>query len=230
MLFGSGLLTPAIQSAASSLLADQLPSDWISCSRGWEGPEKPQVWLRELVRKRLALIKWYQRITTNKQPALDDKGICLGDLFSPATFVNALRQQSARLLSCAIDQLSMVCSWGVTKAAGPKNSKADLDSCPLPCVISSLLLQGASYEGILRESAADASELQPAPNVTIGFTQLSGNKSIGYENSNSLSMSIPVYLSPSREYFLMELNMNVAAGERDKWVLAGVALFLSGEE
>ena len=55
VLFGSGLLTPAIQVAATALLAGTVPGEW---SKLWEGPEKPQGWLRELVRKRIALGKW----------------------------------------------------------------------------------------------------------------------------------------------------------------------------
>lgn len=34
VLFGSGLLTPAIQNAASSLLAGTVPSEW---KKAWEG-------------------------------------------------------------------------------------------------------------------------------------------------------------------------------------------------
>jgi dynein heavy chain 2 len=56
VLFGSGLLTPVIQAAATALLSGTVPSDW---TKKWEGgPEKPQNWLRELVRKRIALTKW----------------------------------------------------------------------------------------------------------------------------------------------------------------------------
>jgi hypothetical protein len=40
VLFGSGLLTPAIQTAAISLLAGIVPSEW---TKLWDaGPEKPQ--------------------------------------------------------------------------------------------------------------------------------------------------------------------------------------------
>ena len=146
-------------------------------------------------------------------------------MFSSATFVNALRQQSARKLSCAIDQLTMVCSWGNKKSSG------SLDGCLLPCIVSSLLLQGASYEGgVLRETSADASELQPAPSVTIGFVPIAKAATVSVEDTNSISMAVPVYLSPTREYFLMELQMSVTQGDRDKWVLAGAALFLSEDE
>ncbi len=56
VLFGSGLLTPFIQSIAMSLLSGIVPNEW---TKRWDkGPEKPQAWLRELVRKRVSLGKW----------------------------------------------------------------------------------------------------------------------------------------------------------------------------
>ena len=56
VLFGSGLLTPVIQQVAISLLAGEVPTSWTG---KWDyGPQKPQAWLTELVRKRLALTKW----------------------------------------------------------------------------------------------------------------------------------------------------------------------------
>jgi dynein heavy chain 2 len=55
VLFGSGLLTPAIQATAIALLSDRVPGEWLSMWDG--GPEKPQKWLREVVRKRNALQK-----------------------------------------------------------------------------------------------------------------------------------------------------------------------------
>lgn len=55
VLFGSGLLTPTIQTVAKALLADMVPSEW---NKRWEGPEKPQLWLRELTRKRAAIMAW----------------------------------------------------------------------------------------------------------------------------------------------------------------------------
>lgn len=72
VLFGSGLLTPSIQSVAKSLLADTVPSEW---NKRWEGPEKPQLWMRELTRKRSSISKW--KAACSKGNLLDDP-LCLG--------------------------------------------------------------------------------------------------------------------------------------------------------
>lgn len=213
VLFGSGLLTPAIQQIAASLLAGRVPSEWNS---RWEGPEKPQSWLRELVRKRMSLSKWR---SASSRGGLLNEPVTLGDLFNPATFINALRQQTARALNVAIDKVKMVCSWDTKKNT--------MGNCPLLCTLSSLLLQGASFEkGMLRESASDASELTPAPNVTIGFVE----KSTADEVSMRSVIPIPVYFTPTREEFLMELDMPSAGDDDAKWVLAGVALFLNEDD
>ncbi len=214
VLLGSGLLTPAIQAAATSLLSGAVPPDW---SRLWEGPEKPQGWLRELVRKRLALRKWKDALGKN---SLLNSPLALGDLFNPRTFINALRQQTARQLGTAIDLVKMVCSWEKDN----RRLKAD---CPLPCVLSNLLLQGAAFAGSLRESAPEASEMTPTPEVTIGFVPL-GSKDV-YEAD--MAVTVPVYLSPSREDHLTELQMPIAErNDYDKWILSGVALFLNEED
>ena len=125
VLFGSGLLTPVIQSAATALLSSEVPADWTG---RWEGgPDKPQAWLRELVRKRISLMKWR---TQSAKGSLLSEPLVLGDLFNPATFVNALRQQTARKLNTAIDRVRMVTSWDKDPMRGA------MRNCPLPCTLA----------------------------------------------------------------------------------------------
>jgi dynein heavy chain 2 len=212
VLFGSGLLTPAIQTTAVALLADSVPSSW---QKLWEGPEKPQVWLRELIRKRLALTKWKQQST--KGTLLEDS-LVLGDLFSPATFVNALRQQTARNLDTAIDRVKMICSW-------ERNAQQIISrNSPLPCTLSGLLLQGAGFSSKLIEASPEAAELTQAPPVVIGFV----TKDVSDPYPDDAAVSVPLYLSTTREEYLTELMMPLD-GSPTRWVLAGVALFLSEE-
>lgn len=214
MLFGSGLLTPSIQGIATSLLSGVLPSEWL---KRWDrGPEKPQAWLRELVRKRVALAKW--RTNSSRGSLLSDP-LSLGDLFNPATFINALRQQTARQLGTAIDRVKMISSW-------EKDNRQLKQICPLPCTLSNLLLQGASFQsGYLQESAAEASEITPAPQVHIGFVPIVAKDA---QNSSDI-VDVPIYLTPSREEFLVEISMPVK-GDQNTWVLSGVSLFLSEDE
>ena len=213
-------MTPAIQAAATSLLSGIVPSEW---TVRWEGgPDKPQNWLRELVRKRISLIKW--RIASNKGTSgLLNDPLVLGDLFNPATFINALRQQTARKLNTAIDRVKMICSWD-------KDPRSLKSLCPLTCILSGLLLQGASFHGgTLQTSSPEASEMTPTPHVTIGFIPMDAD--VENRDRDLGSIGIPVYLSPSREEFLMEVDVPESAkGDTGKWVLSGVALFLSEDD
>ena len=211
------MLSPVIQSAATSLLADSVPVEW---THRWEGPDKPQTWLRELVRRRLALGKWR---TASKQGNLLGEPIELGELFNPSTFLNALRQQSARQLEIALDKVKMICSWD------QRDSRIK-ESCPLPCTLVNLLLQGASLSKgdkvMLEESAPEASELSVSRPVTIGFT--SKEKRDFYDEAEAIT--VPVYITPSREQLLTELQIPVEEDTKGRWVLSGVALFLSEGE
>jgi dynein heavy chain 2 len=183
----------------------------------WEfGPEKPLSWIRELVRKRIVLSKW--KSAAMKSSLFDDP-ISLKDLFNPATFINALRQQTARKLGAAIDRVKLSSSW---ENEGRKLKKL----CPLTCQLSGLLLQGATFpSGVLRESSSDGSELSPAPNVTVGFVLTEDAE------TDADSLSVPLYLNTSRESQLIDLEMPVANMEdKSRWVLAGVALFLSDDD
>ncbi len=212
VLFGSGLLTPAIQATATSLLADAVPTAW---SKLWEGPEKPQIWLRELIRKRMALSKWKSYSTKGN---LLEEALVLGDVFSPSTFINALRQQTARLLNTAIDQVKMICSWD--RSAHQIVSKVS----PLPCTLTGLLLQGAEFTGKLNESPPEASEMSMAPEVVIGFV----TKDVPDVYNEGAAVAIPLYTSTTREELLSELMMPLD-DDPTRWVLSGVALFLSEE-
>jgi dynein heavy chain 2, cytosolic len=219
VLFGSGLLTPAIQSAATALLSGLVPGDW---RRAWDlGPEKPQAWLRDLVTKRINLGKWKASLSKGGSAALLSAPLSLGDLFNPATFINALRQQTARKLGTAIDLVKMVCNWD-------KDPRRLASACPLVCTLSNLLLQGADFHPSngLQESAPEAAEMSTAPPVCIGFVPVSSEDTYPADSS----VAIPIYLSPSREDVLTELQMPIRSGDPDKWVLSGVALFLSGDD
>lgn len=218
VLFGSGLLTPNIQAIAAQLLSGNVPSEW---NKRWEGPEKPQTWLRELARKRIAVMKW--RSMSSKNTLLECP-LALGDIFNPATFVNALRQQTARKLGLAIDRVKMIASWESEERA--RNIVSRTGGCPLPCVLSGMLLQGAVFQSRLKESPANASENSPAPNVCVGF--VSSETAEPYSNEETIA--IPAYFTPSREDFLMDLPMSSNSNDKQKWILAGVALFLSDGE
>ena len=119
----------------SSHFAIQVPVSWL---REWEGPEEPALYLRSLVGKTLALGVWEERGREGRvlQDTLD-----LSELFHPDTFLNALRQQTARFaemshifpcngglflcvraMKCSMDSLKLVCSWKPTGIPATKLS------------------------------------------------------------------------------------------------------------
>lgn len=236
VLFGSGLLTPTIQSMAMSLLSTTVPMDW---QKRWDrGPDKPLSWLRELIRKRVSLMQWRTRA---HQGNLLGQALTLGDLFHPATFLNALRQQSARQLNRAIDQVKLACTWSTADTSMGKNSSSSSSASsqsqdlkrlsPVVCTLNGLLLQGAGFVNSLQEAAPEANEIVPAPPVHIGFVPKDASWATSEEaqDDNNPLLSIPVYLTPTREDFLVELDMKVGRASPSQWILSGVALFLSEE-
>jgi len=206
VIFGSGMLTPIIQATANALLTGKVPSAW---EKRWEGPETPQVWLRCVVQKKIALSRWVQQ--ANKGALLDNP-LSLEDLFNPGTFLNAVRQQTARLSHCSMDSLKMVSCWEVSK----------LKTAPLPLVIKDLTLQGASFGGkCLHETAPNAAEVSEVPPVAIAY--LTHDQPDPYDVGQAIS--VPLYYSLSREKMLVEISMPFDDDE-SRWILSGTALYL----
>ena len=73
----------------------QVPHSWYDL---WEGPEDPIHYLRSLVAKSLALGSWEEKGQAGV--LLQGEVLDLSELFHPDTFLNALRQQSARCVMC----------------------------------------------------------------------------------------------------------------------------------
>jgi len=105
ILQGAEMLTAKSQKEATELLKGAVPGSW---SSRWEGPEAPNAWISLVNKKAAALLTWAQRVS---QQELLNAPIDLSDLFHPETFLNALRQRSARGLGIAIDELKLVSSF-----------------------------------------------------------------------------------------------------------------------
>ena len=89
MSVGTQLVSPAVQALAVSLMHHETPSTW---SKTWEaGPADPVLWLKAIMQKTIALSSWSDKVVSNASNVLD-----LSELFHPDTFLNALRQQTAR--------------------------------------------------------------------------------------------------------------------------------------
>merc|ERR1719198_1128712 len=127
VLYGTALLTPAIQSIASALLAGKVPAPW---AKKWDGPEDPPAWLAAAMQKKRALVSWLARVAKGDLLGVP---LDLSEVFRPGTFVNALRQQTSRKLACSMDMLQLLTSW----------DESDMLKCALHATITGLSLQGA---------------------------------------------------------------------------------------
>ncbi|CAN0116433.1 unnamed protein product [Ectocarpus sp. 12 AP-2014] len=206
VVYGTALLTPAIQATGGALIAGRVPPAW-SCL--WEGPETPQAWLTAMARKKSSLSRWEAGVARGD---LLDKPVDLSNLFNPNTFLNAVRQQTARLSGCSMDALKLASSW----------DKGRLKSAPLPVTIEGLRLQGAAFSGgTLHQQSPNDPEVAGVPDVT--FAYVHKDKQRPYQADQAIET--PLYFSLDRERLLAEVSMPTTE-PRDVWILAGVALFL----
>eukprot|EP00611_Tribonema_gayanum_P005335 TRINITY_DN14576_c0_g1_i1.p1 TRINITY_DN14576_c0_g1~~TRINITY_DN14576_c0_g1_i1.p1 ORF type:complete len:675 (+),score=206.14 TRINITY_DN14576_c0_g1_i1:201-2027(+) len=207
VLYGTGLLTPAIQATGGALMAAKVPSDW---TKRWEGPESPQAWLSGLMRRRQALARW---LGLSACDALLDTPINLSDLFNPNTFLNAVRQQSARLAGCAMDTLTLATAWESVRLRGAKMTVA----------VDGLRLQGAAFSGgTLRQQSANDPDLTSMPTMHLAY--IPRDQAAPHDSTSSISA--PLYFALDRERVLCDVSLPTQE-HHDKWVLAACALFLA---
>ena len=94
---GADSLSPSVQAVGSALIREEIPGIWDSL---WEGPESPLVYCRSVVARAVAIEQWFAKAQQGQ--LLSSRSLDLGELFNPITFLNALRQQSARQLSTSV--------------------------------------------------------------------------------------------------------------------------------
>jgi len=205
VLKGTTLLTSAILADATAIMAGEIPSNWDSL---WEGPERPQVYIRAVAEKAAALKSWVARVGT--QQLLKTK-LCLKDLFRPANFLNALRQQAARQYRAPMDRLQLVTS---TEGALSQFVSINVDG---------LLLQGAVFEGgRLTDVATESKLLSEMPALSMGWVRDEDASKFDLNNT----AKIPMYLTPTREHLVSELSL-VCSAEPAHWTIGGTLVCLS---
>merc|ERR1711988_490451 len=129
--------------------------------------------------KASALKSWVSRVGT--QQLLKTK-LCLRDLFRPANFLNALRQQAARTYRASMDRLQLV-----TAPDGTLSKYVSIN-------VEGLLLQGAVYDGNrLTDVAADSKLLFEMPPLAMAWVK---DEDAGGLLQQGSTAKIPMYLSP----------------------------------
>lgn len=205
---GTTLLSSEVQKLASALLNQKCPLTWQS---RWEGPEDPLQYLRGLVARTLAIQNWVEK--AEKQVLLADT-LDLSELFHPDTFLNALRQETARATGCSVDSLKFVASW-----------KGRLQEAKLQIKISGLLLEGCSFDGNrLSENQHDSPSVSSVLPCYMGWTP---QGSYGPYSPDEC-ISLPVYTSAERERVVTNIDVP-CGGNQDQWIQCGAALFLKNQ-
>eukprot|EP00050_Salpingoeca_kvevrii_P020215 m.95860 g.95860 ORF g.95860 m.95860 type:complete len:4292 (+) comp8765_c0_seq1:164-13039(+) len=206
VLKGSALLTPALMGIAQSLLIRSTPAPWL---RAWDGPEDSSVWCRNLVKKTMALGSWAERAAAG---TLLKTPIDFSQLFHPDVFLNALRQQTARIIKCSIDNLRCDCSWLATGVSGSM----------VQVPIDNLMLEGCIFDGTrLSETQRESSSVNPAPKCHIAWVPNDSPPAIPPNEA----ISLPVYFTPAREKIVTRLSVPCGS-DASKWMLSGAAFYL----
>uniref|UniRef100_T1IHY1 Cytoplasmic dynein 2 heavy chain 1 n=1 Tax=Strigamia maritima TaxID=126957 RepID=T1IHY1_STRMM len=200
---GHILLTPDIKVLATALLQQETPQTW---QRQWEGPEDPFQYIHGLMSRAIAIEKWVKKMETG---SLLKEVLDLADLFRPDTFLNALRQQTAREMNTRMDKLTFKCSW-----------KGNIPNSKLSLKIGGLLLEGCLFDGsVLSEVQVNSPTVSSIPPCTVAW--------VSKESVNSSLdevISLPVYFTRDREKIVTHLDVPCTSDV--KWVQFGAALFL----
>ncbi|CAF5147091.1 unnamed protein product [Rotaria magnacalcarata] len=153
-----------------------------------------------------------QQITSStKDRDIFSQTISLSDLFRPDTFLNALRQQTARETKQPMDTLILNTSWSGESKHGKNVS----------IKISGLQLEGCSFDGgRLSESAPDSPSVTAFPSCSIAWIPRDA-----VQQDTREIISLPVYFSAARDKIVTRLNVPCSS-DKDKWLQCGAALFL----
>ncbi|XP_064815272.1 cytoplasmic dynein 2 heavy chain 1-like [Oncorhynchus masou masou] len=189
----------------TSFTAAECPLSW---QNKWEGPEEPMQYLRAVVTRALAIQSWVER--AERQVLLSD-AVDLSELFHPDTFLNALRQETARSMGCSMDSLKFVSSW-----------KSPITEAQLQVKVGGLQLEGCSFDGArLSENRHDSPSVSAVPDCYMAWIAQCSSGSYSPEEV----ISLPVYTSSERVSVVTHVTLP-CGGNPDQWIQNGAALFL----
>uniref|UniRef100_A0A7S4VZY8 Dynein heavy chain C-terminal domain-containing protein n=1 Tax=Ditylum brightwellii TaxID=49249 RepID=A0A7S4VZY8_9STRA len=134
------------------------------------------------------------------------------NLFSPGAYLSALRQQTAKSENCSMHDLRPSFSW---------NARYENLSSKLDVIVEGLVLQGGKFDGTsLEETHASAPDFIDFPPMIVSFVR-------NFEPTKENFLQTPLYSSSARDRLLMEIPLPCSKQEREKLILASIALFVS---
>ncbi|CAL1265870.1 unnamed protein product [Larinioides sclopetarius] len=202
---GAILLTDEIHALATSLLKHETPSLW---QKKWEGPEDPLSYLRGAMRRALAVQMLLPKAESGE---LLEESLDLSHLFHPDTFLNALRQQTARECHQSMDNLKFVCSW-----------KGKIPQAKLSITVTGIYLEGCLFNG---QQLSNCHHDSPVVSLVPAFTAAWIPKDSPSPYREDEVIFLPVYFTSDREQTVTCIQL--PCGENhEHWVQTGAALFL----
>ncbi|MED6252087.1 hypothetical protein ATANTOWER_006838, partial [Ataeniobius toweri] len=188
---------------------------------------------------------WIER--ANRQALLSDI-LDLSELFHPDTFLNALRQETARSIGCSMDSLVFLSSW-----------RSPVAQAKIQVKVGGLQLEGCRFDGVhLSENQHDSpsvsavpachmawapqlpsdfslnsSRPQSEPQENIDFRhhpwkwtiQIFLESSTADSTDSEESIWLPLYTSSERVKLVTHVSLPCGANP-NQWIQAGAALFL----
>jgi len=217
---GSGMLTPQLQADALDLLANRTPGRW---EAAWPtAPEDPIAFLQELMGRQEALkAQWVPQV---ERGVSFGAPLCLRDFLRPAVFLNALRQQTARALRVAIDQLHLVTTFD--------HASLQQRVGQAQCVqVSGLFLEGAKFDdrrSFLVECERSTALLAPLPALSMAWLSRDAHPEATVPGPHGGQVvSIPVYASTTREHLLATAHLHADSARAR--VLNAAAIVISDQ-
>ncbi|GMH35100.1 hypothetical protein BSKO_02968 [Bryopsis sp. KO-2023] len=218
VLKGSESLSPNVQEEGLSLIQHQVPTPW---EKIWDGPEDPLCYCQAVISRYYAIEKWVAKSSASSGDAgWMESGsgkqwtLNLARWFHPDTFLNALRQYTARHVQVPIDGLKMVTCWG--DSARQLRAEA-----PIWVQVEGLQIQGAIFDGTKLETVSlESPSSCPIPSGAFAWVQES-------YSPPCQTTAVPLYSEETRSKLLTEVQMPVSNNaEASQWILAGLAIFL----
>ncbi|KAK6729949.1 hypothetical protein RB195_006788 [Necator americanus] len=200
-----GTVTPnkSTTEVIKSLQLHQSPDSWHNL---WSGPQDPAQYLTTLIDKAKSV---QELVSLSKQDGFLATPLDFSKLFRPGRLLNALRQTTARTKGCTMDSLRLSSAWDASRFAND-----------IAIHVKGILLQGALFDGQLRSTLVSSPPVATAPQLTLGWTQIS-SPTLYKEHE---SVSVPLYSDASRSEHIATIQMPCT--DVHKWNIAAVALFL----
>lgn len=226
---GTTLLTPFIQVISDDLISGRVPQKWQSM---WEGPPQIQTWLAQVVHKTVALHDWRQRVENG---TLLNDVLHLKDLFHPDIFLNALRQQTARVTKQPLDDLTELAAWWNPPTSSRKDKNRSVlavQKSPIKIRVKGLMIQGCGFDGeSITDLSPDAPTLSEVPMCELAWVSPKhlGKKDHSSCDQDQSMIGVPIYFATDRQRLLVELDIPCSS-EPSKYILTGLAMFVDTYE